>query len=70
MKNQTESQNTQILNFLESGRSITQYESLVKFGCLRLASRINELRNKGYDIESKKVELSNGKYVSRYSIKK
>jgi len=64
----TESQNKQILNFLELGRTLTAYDALVKFGCMRLASRINDLRNQGHNIESTKEQLSNGKYVARYSI--
>lgn len=41
-----------ILNHLKEGNSITALEALYDFGCFRLASRINELKKAGYDIES------------------
>ena len=46
-------QKYQILNHLQSGKNITPLEALDQFGCMRLASRINELRDEGYPIETK-----------------
>lgn len=46
-------QKYQILNHLQSGKKITPLEALDQFGCMRLASRINELRDEGYPIETK-----------------
>ena len=40
-------QNKLILQHLEEGHSITAIEALRDFGCFRLASRINDLRNQG-----------------------
>lgn len=66
------SQKEMILEYMESGNSITQIEATERFGCTRLASRINELRNEGYDIRSK-TKTSKNRYgvtttYSQYSI--
>ena len=52
------SQNKLILKHLEEGRSISPLEALQEYGCSRLASRINDLKNQGHDIVNvpKKVE--------------
>jgi len=47
-------QNDKILSYLRGGRTLSPIEALVEFRCFRLASRINELRNKGYDITTNK----------------
>ena len=65
---QTESQEKRILEYLQSGRSLTQYQALVKFDCFRLASRVNRLRKNGHDIKTSMVELSNGKRIAKYDI--
>lgn len=44
------SQTDKILFHLSQGKTLTPLEALSLFGCFRLASRINELRSKGYDI--------------------
>ena len=41
-----------ILSHLKEGNSITALEALYDFGCFRLASRINELKKAGHNIES------------------
>ena len=48
MKNEshTESQNQRILSYLQDGYSITAMSALKKFGCLRLAARVANLRAK------------------------
>ena len=48
----TDNQKYQVLNYLQQGKTITPLEALDKFGCMRLASRINELRYEGYDINT------------------
>ena len=45
-----ETQNQMIAEYLRSGRSITPLEALRKFGCMRLASRIHDLKGKGMRI--------------------
>jgi len=46
-------QNQMILNDLIRGRKITALDSLERHGCLRLASRIHELKNEGWEIALK-----------------
>ena len=64
------SQNAMILNFLKSGGSLTPIEALQKFQCFRLAARMNDLRNKGYVIETEILKDDNGKSYASYSIPK
>ena len=59
-----------IAAFLESGKSITSLQALNLFGCMRLASRICDLRDKGYDIETQRIKLASGKFVTEYKLKK
>lgn len=39
--------------------SITQLEALRDLGCFRLASRINDLKKKGYKIRREMVDVNN-----------
>ena len=59
------SQTQQILEYLKTGHSITALESVYAFKCLRLASRINEIRHMGYNVVSDLVK-ENGKHFSKY----
>ncbi len=60
------SQSLQILSHLKSGKSLTQIEALNLFGCMRLASRVDELRT-NHDIITTMV-TGNGKSWARYSL--
>ena len=66
-------QNTRILDYLAENGSITQIEALNKLGVLRLASRISDLRRKGYDFDSEMITVRNqwGEKcrVKRYSLR-
>ena len=62
----TESQNTQILNYLKKGNSITALEALRLFGCLRLSGRIHELRHIGHDIQTRIIATLTGKRIAEY----
>ena len=64
------SQRREIRAWLESGNSITAFEALQMYGCLRLASRIYELREEGMDIVVKRIITPSGKCVAQYSFKK
>lgn len=64
------SQCNQILAWLEKGKTITQLEALNMFGCLRLASRVHDLRERGYNIKAEKVTTNTGKIVCQYSLVK
>jgi hypothetical protein len=63
------SQNKQIADYLNKGKKLTTLDALTKFGCFRLASRINDLRNEGMNIVTKTIKLENKKQIAQYSIK-
>ena len=54
-----------IRSWLRSGRAITPVEALNRFGCMRLAARIHELRQQGLPIITERV-TRNGAHVARY----
>ena len=66
----TDTQCKQIAAHLEGGKTITAIEALNLFGCFRLASRINDLRNRGMQIITEKILTATGKRVARYSLVK
>ena len=61
------SQKNQILAYLKRGRGLTALQALDKFGCFRLASRIDELRSQGHKIHTEMVEKG-GKRFARYTL--
>lgn len=61
-------QNDAILAHMQAGKPITSLEALQEFGCMRLASRIHELRRKGHVIECKKIKTNGGKTVASYRL--
>jgi hypothetical protein len=63
------SQNKQIADYLNKGKKLTTIDALNKFGCFRLASRINDLRNEGMNIKTKIIKLENKKQIAQYSLK-
>ncbi len=63
-----QSQTEWILTRLKHG-PVTAIDALDGCGCFRLAARINDLRQAGYDIETKTLELANGKHVAQYHLK-
>ena len=65
-KKESESQCRQIAEYLKKGYSITSLEALKLFNCMRLASRIWDLRERGYNIGKKMVTLPNNKRVCEY----
>lgn len=54
-------QNERIIRHLNDYGSITSLEAINEYGILRLASRICDLKQRGYDIKSESV-----KSVNRY----
>ena len=62
----TTSQSAMILNFLESGGSLTPIEALQKFSCFRLAARINDLREAGHEIQTEILKDDNGNLNSSF----
>lgn len=63
------SQNDRILADLKAGHALTALEALQRHQCLRLAARIDELRQRGYPISVERAELENGKKVARYRLR-
>jgi len=62
------SQCDRIANYMKAGYSITSLEALHLFGCMRLASRICDLRERGYKINTCRIKTSTGKYVTEYTM--
>lgn len=60
-----ETQAKQILDHLNSGRTITPIDALEQYGCFRLAARIHDLKQAGHKI-GKLVETEDGKRYARY----
>lgn len=61
-----------ILSYINEQGSITQLEALKELGCFRLASRINDLKRKGYNIRKNMITVKN-RYdepvkVARYAL--
>ena len=61
------SQTDQIRSELLAGEAITALDALEKFGCLRLAARVKELRAQGLNIQTV-TEKRNGKKFARYRV--
>jgi hypothetical protein len=51
-----------------SGNSITAFEALQLFGCLRLAARIHDIRKMGHSVTKATMETDGGKKIAVYSI--
>lgn len=60
------SQCDMIIAWLKKGYSITQLEALKMFGCFRLASRVHDLRERGYNIKACRITTPTGKRVCEY----
>jgi hypothetical protein len=55
-----------LMSHLKSGRSITSLEALGLYGAFRLAARIKELRERGWDITTNMKQDINGKAYAEY----
>lgn len=65
-------QNEKILAYIEEYGSITPLDALREFSCMRLASRISDLKRAGYEVQ-KTMEVSTNKLgepvrYARYTI--
>lgn len=65
-------QNERILDYIDEFGSITQIEALRDLGVMRLASRISDLKRKGYNVISTKETVKNRygevTHIKRYSL--
>ena len=68
----SESQNKRILDYLMKGNRLTSLEALTRFGCMRLASRISDIRKNHPDINIvvDRIETATKKKVAQYYILK
>lgn len=61
-----ESQNKKITRFLENGGRISQIIAYELFNCLILASRISDIKAKGYDVKTKMIRNRCKRYAEYY----
>jgi len=66
-------QNEKILKYLQTHkRGLTAMQALDKFGCMRLASRISDLRKIGYVISREMIAVKDRdgdvRYVANYKL--
>jgi len=66
------SQCERILKYIEEKGSITQLDALREFGCMRLASRISDLKRQGVPVK-RTMETAKNRYgeqisYARYSV--
>lgn len=65
-------QTQRVLDYIDEFGSITQLEALRDLGCMRLASRISDLKKQGYPIQSEHQAVKNrfgeSCYIKRYSL--
>lgn len=59
-------QNQMLLRHFKRKKTISSFEALLVYGITRLASRIDELRQQGYQIETIMKKDENGKRYARY----
>lgn len=57
-----------ILKYLREGHALSPLEALDKFGCMRLAAVVKDLRNQGYEIETDMIRNGNGKRYAQYTL--
>ena len=63
-----DSQNKKILRYLLSGKGLTPMCALSRFKCYRLAARVADLKNMGYDITTVMQYKKNGVKFAKYYI--
>ena len=64
----TDSQNRAILAYLRSGKRLTQLMAYSLFGCMRLPSRIHDLKKAGINVKDQFITLASKKRVKEYWI--
>ena len=62
------SQNSDILKALKKGRKINPLMALSEWGVFRLAARVKNLREQGYDIATNMKKSANGKRFAEYKL--
>lgn len=67
-KKESKSQTDRILDYMLTGKAITPLEALDLFGSSRLASRITEIKARGYLVYSEFVTTKTGKRIKQYHL--
>ena len=67
METELKKQTEQIKTHLNQGHTLTAIEALEKFQCFRLASRIYDLKQEGYQINKIMITAENKKRYAQYS---
>lgn len=62
------SQNTLILQHLQTGATLTGFEALELFKCFRLPSRVCDLKKAGHNIVGKYIKTPTGKRIMQYRL--
>ena len=60
------SQSDDILKALQRGERLTPLDALTQYNCMRLASRISDLKREGHTIHTRTIKTPSGKSVSEY----
>jgi len=60
------SQSDDILKALQRGERLTPLDALTQYNCMRLASRISDLKREGHTIYARTIKTPSGKAVSEY----
>lgn len=60
-------QNKRILRWLAAGRWLTPRTAQTRFGCMRLAARVNDLRGEGHNIK-RRMRRRNGTRFASYRL--
>jgi hypothetical protein len=64
----TETQTLNIQRHLAKGHALTPLDALKRFGTMRLGARIYDLKQQGWPITTKLVDVGNGRRVAEYSL--
>ena len=64
------SQNNKVLEYMENHGSITSREAMMRLNVMRLASRICDLKKKGYPIVTDMETSASGARYARYSLER
>jgi hypothetical protein len=66
MTDMTDKQTESLKNILDRGTHITSLDALNWFGCFRLAARVYDLKQEGYNIEKYTQVNDIGKRITYY----
>lgn len=64
------SQAIQIWEYLRKGGKLTALDALMKFNCLRLSARIQDLKREGKEINGTFIATNSRKKVKQYWVEK